>query len=102
MTNKKFLGVRVEPQIYEIVDRIADEEKVDKTKALKMLVFAGWKGIRLEKALENYRKGIISLDKAAEMAGITLNEMMQYAAASGLKSSETIQEFREGLKILME
>ena len=102
MANKKFLGVRFEPQVYELVDRIADEEKVDKTKALKLLVFAGWKEIRLERALESYRKGTISLDKAAEMAGLTLSEMMQHASANGIKSDETVQEFREGLRILME
>ena len=78
------------------------EEKVDKTRALKLLVIAGWKEIRLEKALEQYRKGIISLDKAAEIAGITINEMMQYAAANGMKSEETLEEFREGLKLLLE
>lgn len=50
--------MRIEPQVYEMVDKIADEEKVDKTKALKILVTTGWKEIRLEKALEQYRKGL--------------------------------------------
>ncbi len=90
MGNKKFLGLRVEPQVYKIVNKIADEEKVDKTKAIKLLVLAGWKEITLEKALEQYRKGLISLDKAAEIAGLTMNEMMQQAAANGIKSEETI------------
>lgn len=101
MSNKKFLGLRVEPQVYEIVNKMADEEKVDKTKAVKLLVLAGWKEIILEKALEKYRKGTISLDKAAEIAGLTINEMMQQAAANGIKSDETIEEFREGLKLLL-
>lgn len=102
MVNKKFLGLRVEPQVYDIVNKIADEEKVDKTKAIKILVFAGWKEIRLEKSLEQYRKGLISLDKAAEIANLTINEMMQQAAANGIKSDETVEEFREGLKLLLE
>lgn len=102
MSNKKFLGLRIEPQVYEIVNKVANEENVDKTKAVKLLVLAGWKERKLEKALEQYRKGIISLDKAAEIAGLTMNEMMQQAAANGIRSEETIEEFREGLRILLE
>ena len=102
MSNKKFLGLRVEPQVSKIVNKVAEQEKVDKTKAIKILVFAGWKEIRLEKALEQYRKGLVSLGKAAEIAGLTVNEMMQQASANGIRSDETIEEFREGLKLLLE
>ena len=101
MSNKKFLGLRVEPQVSNIINKIAEEEKLDKTKAIKLLVLAGWKELRLEKSLEQYRKGIISLDKAAKIAGLTVNEMMQQAAANGIKSEETIEEFRKGLAMLL-
>ena len=55
----------------------------------------------MEKALEQYRNRIVSLDKAAEIAGINLNEMMQHAVANGIKSEETVEEFRGRLKVLM-
>ena len=100
MSERKFLGARIEPEVYEVVNKIVEEEHVNKTKAIKILVLAGWKGLRLEKALDNYRKGAISLDKAAEIAGLTVNEMMQEAAAHGIKSEETLEEFREGLRLL--
>lgn len=102
MSEKKFLGARMEPEVYDIINKIAEEERVDKTKAIKILVFAGWKELRLEKALEKYKEGFVSIDKAAEIAGLTVNEMMQEAAAHGIKSEETLEEFREGLKLLME
>ena len=55
MSNKKFLGLRVEPQVYKIVNKVATEENVDKTKAVKLLVIAGWKERRLEIAFERDR-----------------------------------------------
>jgi len=102
MTERKFLGARIEPEVYDIVNKIVEEEHVNKTKAIKILIFAGWKELRLEKALDNYRKGVISIDKAAEIAGLTANEMMQEAASHGIKSEETLEEFRDGLRLLME
>lgn len=101
MVKTKFLGARIEPQLYSIIDKTAEEEHIDKTQAIKILVLAGWKELRLEKALEKYRKGLISIDKAAELAQLTVNEMMQEASSHGIKSSEAIEEFKAGLKNLL-
>lgn len=57
--------------------------------------------LQLERALQFYREGRISIDKAAKIAGITINEMMQEAAAHGIRSEETIEEYKEGVKILI-
>ncbi len=57
--------------------------------------------MKLKKALELYRKGEISIDKAAKIASITVNEMMQEASAQGIKSEETIEDYRQGIDVLM-
>ena len=102
MIERKFIGARIEPEIYDIVNETAKEERIDKTKALKILVFSGWKNLKLKKALEKYRQGLVSIDKAAKIAGLSVNEMMQESAAHGIKSEETVEEFKEGLKALMQ
>lgn len=102
MAKTKFLGARIESELYDIVNKVAKEENIDKTQAIKILVLVGWKELKLEKALEKYRKGIISMDKAAELAGLTVNEMMQEVAARGIRSDQTIDEFRKGLKDLLQ
>ncbi len=101
MGEKKFLGARVEQDIYGIVEEVASEEHVDKTTALKLLVEAGWKEMKLEKALTLYRNGSVSIDAAAKIAGITVNNMMQLAVAYGIKSEETIEDYKMGLKLLL-
>lgn len=98
---KKFLGARIETQIMDIVEEIAREKNIDKTNAIKILVYAGWKELRLEKALNLYREEKISIDKAAKIAGITVSEMMKEAARHGIKSEETIEEYKLGLKNLI-
>lgn len=53
------------------------------------------------KILKLYKKERISIGKAAEIAEITVGEMMQEAASHNLGSTETVQEFRESLKKLL-
>ena len=54
----------------------------------------------LQKYLELYRTGQCSIDKAAEKIGITVNEMMQETARAGITSTQTIEEYKEGLALL--
>lgn len=97
---KKFLGARIEPEILQIIDGISKERNIDRTTALKVLVTVGWKGIRLEKAINLYKERKISVDKAASIAGLTVSEMMDILASRNIKSDETIEEYRQGLKLL--
>lgn len=98
---KKFLGARIEPEIMQIVDKVSEEKSVDRTGALKILVAKGWKEFRLEKGLHSYAEGKASIDKAAKIAGIAVTEMMEQATAHGIKSDETIEEYKQGLKLLL-
>ncbi len=100
MSESEFLGARLEKGIVRMIEETAKEEHVDKTKALKELVQIGRKQFILNKQLEEYRKGKCSIDKAAEKAGITVAEMMQEASNAGIKSSETVEEYRRGLELL--
>jgi predicted HTH domain antitoxin len=55
-----------------------------------------------QKALLMYENGKVPLDKAAEIAGITVTEMMTEAAQRNLGSTETVNEFNESLKKLLD
>lgn len=96
----KFFGARLDPDLFHMVEEIAQEEKVDRTVAVKILIRKGWRTYRISKALEQYEKGSISLDKAAALAGLNVHEMMQEAAAHGITSTESIAELRAGLERL--
>lgn len=100
MSEAEFLGARLEKNIVRMIEETAKEERVDKTKALKELIQIGRKQFLLNKQLEEYRKGKCSIDKAAEKAGITVAEMMQEASNAGIKSTESLEEYRRGLELL--
>jgi predicted HTH domain antitoxin len=100
MSGAEFFGARLERDIIKMIENTAEEERVDKTKALKELVILGRKHFLTRKFLEMYRTGKCSIDKAAESTGITISEMMDEAAKAGIKSSETVEDYRTGLELL--
>ena len=100
MYKTKFLGARMEKDIHEIIDEVAQEENLDKTSAIKILIKEGWSGLKLKKALSQYEKGLISADKAAKIAGLRLSEMMKVISSHGIKSEESLEEYRKGVEML--
>lgn len=100
MYKTKFLGIRMEKEVYDMIDKVTQEESLDKTSAIKMLIQEGWKEFILKKAMDKYQQGLVSADKAAKMAGLTLNEMMKEIASHGIKSEETLEEYRKGVRML--
>jgi predicted HTH domain antitoxin len=59
------------------------------------LLRIGLREVKKEQGLALFKKGNISLWKAARLAGVSLREMTEYAVAQGLRpvvDEETIQE----------
>ena len=78
----------------------AKEPQKIATKALKELIVLGRKQYLLQKYLHLYQEGKCSLDKIAETVGITITEAMQEAVKLGIRSEQTIAEYRKGLEWL--
>ncbi len=100
MSEVQFIGARLEENIILMVEKTAQEEQVDKTKALKDLIILGRKQFLIQRYMELYRRGGCSIDQAAKEVGITVAEMMEEASKAGIKSTETIEEYKAGLKLL--
>ena len=101
MPDTKFVGARLELEIVKMIDQTAREEKIDRSTALKELVQYGRQKLLEKKAVESYREGRISVDKAAEMLSITVSETMKLFSNAGIRSEETLEEYKEGLKLLL-
>lgn len=50
--------------------------------------------VRIYLAVELYREGVVSLGKAAEIAGVTKAEMMEILASKGVPLNYTEEDFR--------
>ncbi len=93
---QKTLSVRVDEEEYEFVKKMAEEKKGDISKSVRELVDLG----RLMYAIESYRKGKASIGKAAELAGVSVSEMMAVLAMFGIQGNLEHSDYLHGLENL--
>ncbi len=71
------IAVRVDEGVEEAISRIMREEGLDKSSTVRKLLKKGIAQWKIEKALEKLRNGEVTLWKAAELAGVSLYEMIE-------------------------
>lgn len=70
------LSTRLPDDLKKYLKWYADKERIGMSIAMRKVIDRGIKEIRLEYALEKLREHSITLGKAAELAGISIWEMM--------------------------
>jgi predicted HTH domain antitoxin len=67
------------------IDRLAKEMGMERPTFLKRALRRGARDMQLEQAVELYRQGQVTLSRAAEMAGLSLRDMIVRLHSSGLE-----------------
>lgn len=73
----KTIATRVPKEIDDFLKKIMKEEKLDKSTTTRRILERGIAEWRKERALDLLKKGKVTLVKAAEIAGISIYEMME-------------------------
>jgi predicted HTH domain antitoxin len=92
----KTMSIRMDRENYDFLTEISKEERSDLSKAVRELVMRG----RVLLAVERYKKGDASLGKAAQLAGLSVAQMMTLLAEFGVESRIEKDDYLEGLKDL--
>jgi len=92
----KTMSIRMDPENYEFLTEITKQERSDFSKAVRDLVTRG----RLLLAVEKYKNGDASLGRAAQVAGLSVGQMMTLLAEFGVESPIEKDEYVHGLKNL--
>lgn len=92
------LSTRVPEELDEEIEWYAKKENVGKTIALRKVLDKGLKEIRLEHALELYQKGKITLMKAAEIAGISVWEILEIVRDKKVPMYYTLEDVEKDIK----
>ena len=93
---QKTMCIRIDEKDYDFVKELAKQNKEEVSKAVRNLVDLG----RLMFAIERYKKGQASLGRAAELAGISISEMINLLADFGVKSNMKREDYLSGLENL--
>ena len=92
----KTMSIRMDRDNYEFLHAITKEERSDLSKAVRDMITRG----RLLLAVERYKDGEASLGRAAELAGISLGQMMALLTEFGVESRLEKEDYLQGLQSL--
>src|SRR5207237_10298386 len=96
----KTMSIRMDKESFEFVSRLSKQEKGDISKTVRDLVYKG----RVMLAIEKYKNGEASLGKAAELAGLSVGDMMTTLEQYGGKNNLEVEDYLNGpdkLKIVL-
>ena len=96
MQRQKTLSVRMSQEDYAFVNQLARDDKEDASKEVRKLVDLG----RHMLGIEKYKKKEASLGKAAELAGVSVVEMINMLTEYGVKSNLAMEDYLTGLSNL--
>ena len=89
---------RIPRDMLREVERLAKKLKVDRSELIRRLLDFALQQKRIEEAVRAYQEGKVTLWKAAEMAGLSLREMMELARARKIAVSYTIDDLRRDIE----
>jgi len=89
---------RVENELAEAIDEVAKKEGMDRSTVIRRFLLKAVKEWLIEKSLEEYRDGKITLWQAAKRCGISLWEMVDEVKKREVHVPYTLEELREDLK----
>ena len=98
--SSEVISARLSKKRIKLIEKIAREEKVDKSTILDRALERYTKEWTLQKAVELYKDGAITLSRAAEIAGISVWEMIAVLEKRKIILQYDIEDLEEDLKTL--
>jgi len=94
----KHLTSRVLLRQIKALERIAAEEKVDRSAALRKVLDIGLQEYARRRAVENYRRGRVSIGRAAEEADMSIAEFYKVLADEGVTIRVDAEAIKDALR----
>jgi predicted HTH domain antitoxin len=89
---------RVEDELAKAIDEVAKKEGMDRSTVIRRFLSKAVKEWLIEKSLEDYGNGRLTLWQAAERCGLSLWEMITEVRKREIHVPYTLEELREDLK----
>ncbi len=92
------LSTRLAKEEARKIDELAANLGLDRGAVLKQLIRKGLKEIQTERALDGYRRGTITLSKAAEIAELTLRDILLRLPEESVELNYDVRELLRDLE----
>ncbi|MFC1857475.1 UPF0175 family protein [Thermodesulfobacteriota bacterium] len=82
------------------LDQLAADLGLDRGALLKQMIRRGYRDLLIDRALEGYRKGTITLSRAAEIAEINLRDLLLYLPDKSIELNYDLRELQREVEDL--
>jgi predicted HTH domain antitoxin len=89
---------RVEKELAKVIDEVSKEEGMDRSTVIRRFLMKAAKEWLIEKNLQDYEQGKVTLWQAAEKCGLSLWEMIAEAKKREIHVPYSIEALKEDLK----
>ena len=94
----KSISIRLKENFMKEAQKLAELEMIDKSAIIREALEKGFEEIKLKIALEMFSKGKVSTSEAAEIADISIGEMMDEIVKRGLRPNITKEDIQGSLE----
>ena len=98
MMHTTTLSIRLPTSEAAQLERLARNVGLDRATLLKQALREGCNDVLFERAGAAYRRGEVSLSRAAEMAGLHLRDMLLRLRTAGITLNYGVQDLEEDLR----
>lgn len=89
---------RVEEELAKVIDEVARREGLDRSTVIRRFLMKAVKEWLIERSLEDYEQGKVTLWQAAARCDVSLWEMISEVKKREIHVPYTLEELREDLK----
>ncbi len=89
---------RIKEQMLEEIDELSEQRKMDRATLLRNLIQEALEKEKQKHILELYKEGEVTLEKAAEMLGISIWEMIELLKEKDIHLHYTKEELQKDLE----
>ncbi len=100
-TQSNQINLRVSDELVSDLDALAEQERASRIDLARQILLEGIANRKRSLALRLYREGKVSKSRAAEIAGISLWEMMDLIDQAALPTAYTLREAVEEVRRLV-
>lgn len=95
------LSIEVEEETWQDLELLAQRQAASRTEMAQRLLQEGTRRARLEYAAESYRQQEVTLERAAELAGVSIYDMMTHLRQQGIPRPSHIEEMRADVAAML-
>ncbi|HLB70228.1 MAG TPA: UPF0175 family protein [Candidatus Methanoperedens sp.] len=96
------LKMEVPESLIDSLKRIRKYEPIEESLLLRQALEYGIRDIEKELAIKLFSEGKTTISESAEIAQLSIGEMIELLSSRGVKSKITLKDYKEGLSSALE